>query len=160
MKNIFLFIMLFSISALAVEPARIASKIFTEGYLLSEILAQKLESAGYKVERKLGLGATGVTEEAMKGKKIDLIVDYSGSITRAYFKSTENLTVPELRTRLEKVGYTISDSLGFNNTYTFAVRSEWAKANSVSKFSDLKIFPQVRAAVSYTHLTLPTNREV
>lgn len=92
MKFVFLSIFLLICNpTFAQEPARIGSKIFTEAYILSEILAQKLESSGFPVERKAGLGATGVTEEAMKSKKIDLVVDYTGSIIKAFFKAQKEV---------------------------------------------------------------------
>jgi osmoprotectant transport system permease protein len=142
----FIFALFFPMILLARQPARIGSKIFTEGYILSEVLAQKLETKGFPVERLLGLGATGVTEAAMKNKKIDLIVDYTGSIIQDQFGKYEPLTVNELRAKLEKTGFTISDPLGFNDTYALAVRPEWAKQNNIYKISDLRNLTSVTAA--------------
>lgn len=130
----------------AQTPARIGSKIFTEGYILAEILAVQLENNGFPVERMTGLGATGVTEEAMKSKKIDLIVDYTGSIRQAHFKNRTSMDFPELKAELEKIGFVISNPLGFNNTYALAVRADWAEKNQIKTFSDLKKMSQVRAA--------------
>lgn len=143
---LFLLLLFSSHPSFAQEPARIGSKIFTEAYILSEILAQKLESKGFPVIRKSGLGATGVTEEAMRSKNIDLIVDYSGAIIKAFLKSTERMSIPALRQRLEPLGYTISNPLGFNNTYALAVRPEWAKENNVKKISDLQHLKNIKAA--------------
>ena len=45
---------------------RVGSKSFTESYILGEIIAQIIEQAGEaRVERKLGLGGTGITYRAV-----------------------------------------------------------------------------------------------
>ena len=41
---------------MAGETIRVGSKAFTESHILAELAAQLLESEGYQVERKLGLG--------------------------------------------------------------------------------------------------------
>lgn len=140
-----LFLLFPLVSGASPQPARIGSKIFTEAYILAEILALKLESSGFPVERMTGLGATGVTEQAMKSKKIDLIVDYTGSIKRSFFGTKRKMSTAEIRSKLEELGFTISEPLGFNNTYTLAVRPEWAQRHQVSSFSDLRKLPTVRA---------------
>jgi osmoprotectant transport system permease protein len=139
------------------HPARIGSKIFTEGYILSEILAVQLESHHFPVERMMGLGATGITEEAMKNKKIDLIVDYTGSITQAFFKSKEKISTQEIRDRLKPLGFTISEPLGFNNTYALAVRAAWSEKNKIKTFSQLATLPVVRAAFTSEFTSRPEN---
>lgn len=135
-----------SLTAVAQQkPIRIGSKIFTEGYLLGEIVAQKLESKGFPVERALGLGATGVTEEAMKSGVIDIIVDYTGSLSQAHLNG-KRLNLTDLKSELYKKGFTISNSLGFSNTYTLAARSEWLEKNKIKTFSDLIKLPSTTAA--------------
>jgi osmoprotectant transport system permease protein len=51
----------------------VGSKAFTEGYVLGEIAAQAIESAGEgPVTRKLGMGSTGIVFEALKSGAIDV----------------------------------------------------------------------------------------
>jgi osmoprotectant transport system permease protein len=46
---------------------KIGTKNFTEGYLIGELIAQKLEDYGpITAERKFGLGGTGIVFEALK----------------------------------------------------------------------------------------------
>lgn len=130
----------------ASEPSRIGSKIFTEGYILSEILAVHLEKNNFSVQRLGGLGATGVTEAAMQNKEIDLIVDYTGGIAKSFLKENGPISIPEINQRLQPLGFEISNSLGFNNTYALAVRKKWAEDNQVKKISDLKKMNRLEAA--------------
>jgi osmoprotectant transport system permease protein len=51
-----------------------------------------------------------------------------------------------LKNKLAEKGYTLSPSLGFNNTYTLAVRTAWAKENNIRTFSDLKKIKILKAA--------------
>ena len=57
------------------EPIRIASKNFTESYVLAEISAQVLEAEGYSVQRRFGLGGTLICFEALANDEIDLYIE-------------------------------------------------------------------------------------
>ncbi len=57
----------------------VASKDFTEQFIIGEMYAQVLENAGYKVERKLNLGGTPVAQQAMESEEIDLYPEYTGT---------------------------------------------------------------------------------
>ena len=46
------------LGSVASEPIVVASKNFTESYLLGEMIAQRLEQAGFEVDRRFGLGGT------------------------------------------------------------------------------------------------------
>ena len=59
------------------EPIVVASKNFTESYLLGEIIAQRLEQAGMEVDRRFGLGGTLICFEALLAGEIDVYVEYS-----------------------------------------------------------------------------------
>jgi osmoprotectant transport system permease protein len=135
-----------SIFALASAPTRIGSKIFTEGYILAEILAVQLEKNNFRVERLGGLGATGITEAAMKQKEIDLIVDYSGSVAKAFLNSNENISHDQMKRRLNELGFDISRPLGFNNTFALAVTKEFAQKNEIKTISDLNKLKSIKAA--------------
>lgn len=129
----------------------IGSKIFTESYILSEIASQTIEyQSNAHVDRKFGIGNSGMLVEALGSGKIDLYSDYTGTIAETILKNSSVRTLDEIRQALEPLGYTISDSLGFNNTYALAVRESFAKKYNVRKISDLKsISAPIRAAFSY-----------
>src|SRR3712207_2462339 len=68
----------------AKATVRIGSAGFTESKLLAEIYAQALESKGYTVERKLGLGARQVSQPALESGQIDVMPEYIGSALGYY----------------------------------------------------------------------------
>jgi osmoprotectant transport system substrate-binding protein len=58
---------------------RVASKNFTESFVIAEIYAQALEGAGLRVERLFNLGSTQIAMAAMERGNIDLYPEYTGT---------------------------------------------------------------------------------
>jgi osmoprotectant transport system substrate-binding protein len=58
---------------------RVASKNFTESFVIAEIYAQALEAAGMRVERLFNLGSTQIAIAAMQRGNIDLYPEYTGT---------------------------------------------------------------------------------
>jgi osmoprotectant transport system permease protein len=126
---------------------RVGSKSFTESYVLAEIAAQVIEAAGEgPVERRLGLGGTGITHRAVAHGSIDLYPEYTGTIARAILKDPAADSVPALRDRLRPLGLTISGALGFDNTYALAVRDDVARRLGLTSIGDLARHPALTAA--------------
>ena len=138
---------------------RVGSKVFTESYVLAEIAAQAIEQAGEaRVERKFGLGGTGILEQAIATGAIDLYPEYTGTIAETL------LHQPELRDRrkieaglprLPGTRLAISRSLGFNNTYSLALRRDFARAHHLVAIGDLRGMPSIRAGFSHEFLDRP-----
>jgi len=128
-------------------PLRVGSKSFTESYVVAEIVAQVAEQAGeVPVERKLGLGGTGIVYGALATGVIDVYPEYTGTISRTILHDASVTTVDALRARLGPHGLTISDPLGFANTYALAIRRDTAKRLGLSRISDLARHPELTAA--------------
>ena len=126
---------------------RVGSKSFTESYILAEIAAQAIEGAGEaRVERRLGLGGTGITYRAVAHGSIDVYPEYTGTISRAILKDPATESVDRLRARLRPHGLTISEPLGFENTYALAVRADVARRLGLERISDLARHPELSAA--------------
>src|SRR5947208_2141102 len=70
------------------EPrVRVASKNFTEQLVLGEIVAQHLENRLHgHVSRKLDLGGTLLTQQAMVAGDIDVYPEYTGTALTAVLK--------------------------------------------------------------------------
>ena len=67
---------------------RVGSKSFTESYILAEVMAQLVEQVGEaRVERRVGLGGTGVTYRALESGAIDLYPEYTGTLSRVILKA-------------------------------------------------------------------------
>ncbi|CAN5469892.1 glycine betaine ABC transporter substrate-binding protein [soil metagenome] len=131
--------------------AVVGSKIFTESYILGEIAAQTLEAVpNAKIERRLGMGATGILFESLQSGAIDVYPDYTGTIAEAILKNPSLKSENEIKTALAPLGLTISAPLGFNNTYAIAVTAELAAKFDLHKIGDLaKVGPELKAA--FTH---------
>src|SRR5215470_10705983 len=106
----------------------VGSKSFTESYVLAEIVAQVLETlADTRVDRRLGLGGTGITYRALVNGRIDVYPEYTGTISRTILKEASRESLESIRAGLGPLGLTISDPIGFDNTYALAVRDEVAR---------------------------------
>jgi osmoprotectant transport system permease protein len=121
----------------AADVIRIGSKSFTESYVVAEIAAQVLEATGERVERRVGLGGTGIAYRAVAHGSVDLYPEYTGTISRAILKEPSIASVEAIRATLRARGLTISDPLGFENTYALAVRADLAQRLGLERLSDL-----------------------
>ena len=128
--------------AASAQTIKIGSKNFTEQFVVAELYAGMIEGAGYKVERKINLGATLVAHEALRTGAIDIYPEYTGTGLLAVMKG-------KVDTNAQKV---FDDVKGFyekeynltwlppskiNNGYAIVVRPETAKENNLKTLSDL-----------------------
>jgi osmoprotectant transport system permease protein len=154
--GLFFVITLFIFSIHAVfsqQTIRVGAKHFNEGYILSEMISQLLESEGYKVERNFNLGGTLVCFDALKNNAIDIYPEYSGTLSQEILKLNYNATLTEINSILKKdYQLEVSEPYGFNNTYAFTMRKETASQNGITKISDLINFPNLNIALSYEFL--------
>ena len=128
---------------------RVGSKSFTESYVLAEIAAQVIEATGEgTADRRLGLGGTGITYRAVAHGSIDVYPEYTGTISRAILKDASVESVGAIRAALARQGLTISDPLGFDNTYALAVRDDLARRLDLRRISDLRRHPELTGAFS------------
>lgn len=149
MKKYILLILLTSCSIYA-QTIRVGAKHFNESYILAEVIAQLLESNGFKVEKNYNLGGTLVCFESLKNNQIDVYPEYTGTISEAILKLTDKPGIFDLNEKLKKEhGLEISGSFGFNNTYAFAVKKKTAEKYDLVNISDLKAHPEIKAAMSY-----------
>jgi len=142
---------LFSPASFAADSIVIGSKIFTESYVLGEIAAQAIESSSrVPVNRKLGMGSTGILFEALKKGAIDVYPDYTGTLAEAILKRPDLKSLEEIQQALLKMDLVISAPLGFNNTYALAVKESFAQKHNLHSIGDLApIQSGIKAAFSY-----------
>src|SRR2546427_10211610 len=108
------FIVFLALLACARHPAIVVgSKNFTESVILGELLAQKLESAGCNVDRRLNLGGTLVCDAAIASGSLDTYVEYSGTALTAILHRPNASIVDAYGKRRLHWG----PSLGFNDTF-------------------------------------------
>jgi osmoprotectant transport system permease protein len=135
------------------QTVAVGSKHFTEGYILAELLAQLLESAGYNVERNFGLGGTLVCYQALINGEIDVYPEYSGTISQAILELPDPVGYRELQSRLRKeTPVELLGTFGFNNTYAIALERGRARELGVETIGDLARRPELRIAFSHEFL--------
>ena len=153
MKRLVVTVALFGwLPLFAGEPIVVASKNFTESYLLGEIIAQRLEQAGMEVDRRFGLGGTLICFEALLAGEIDVYVEYSGTLEQTILKLGQRTSILGLNERLLSRGLSLLSPLGFNNTYAIAVRKEVAEEFSLERISQLTDYRDLRVVVSHEFL--------
>jgi glycine betaine/choline ABC-type transport system substrate-binding protein len=136
----------------AKHPITIGSKNFTESVILGEMIAQKLEARGCKVDRRLNMGGTFVCDAALRSGQIDAYPEYSGTALTAILKSP-TANVYDL---YGHAGLIFGDPLGFNNTFAMIVRKDDAAKYGLHAISDLaKVQPTFRPGFGYEFVERP-----
>jgi osmoprotectant transport system permease protein len=136
------------VAAAAEGPVvRVGSKSFTESYLLAELIAQVVEQAGEaRVERKFGLGGTGIVYTALASGELDVYPEYTGTIARLILKDPALTTLPAIRARMAERGLVVGAPLGFDNAYALAVARATATRLGLRTLSDLRGHRELTAA--------------
>ncbi|MBA3533685.1 MAG: quaternary ammonium transporter [Ardenticatenales bacterium] len=128
----------------------VASKGFTEAFILGEMYALLLEENGYQVERKLGLGSESVIHEAMIAGDVDLYPEYTSTGLLAILQQ------PAMQDRVEiyntvkaeyesQFKFTWLDAAPFNNTQALAVTQETSDEYGLTQVGQLtELAPQLR----------------
>lgn len=122
----------------------IASKNFTEQFILSEIMAQMIEAKTHlKVIRKFNLGTTAICHQAMLRGDIDIYPEYTGTAYLLVLKKPYHNIKAEQLYNIVKKNYQKKYHIiwlkpyGFNNTQTVAVRQQFAKLMRLKTIEDL-----------------------
>jgi osmoprotectant transport system permease protein len=106
------------------RPIAIGSKTFTEQYILSELLAQRIATqTGLATTALQSLGST-VAFDALRTSDLDLYVDYSGTIWATIMKRA---TLPERRLGISSIDELTGHAprLEIGGDYEFFQRAEW-----------------------------------
>ncbi len=117
----------------------------SEGEILSEILAQRIErDLRIPVKRKCQLDGTFILFQALRGKQIDLYVEYTGTALTAILgketkKKSRKEIYNEVQKGLSKWDITTLSPLGFQNRYALMMDVEVAKEYGISTLSDLAL---------------------
>lgn len=138
----------------------VGSKNFTESVLLGEIVAQRLEKAGCRVDRKLDLGGSLVCDKAIAGGSLDVYPEYSGTALTAILHrpigGTRAAVMQEVARGYETRGLRWGTPLGFENTFAMIVRSADADRLALHRISDLRAVQQTfRPGFGYEFVERP-----
>jgi osmoprotectant transport system substrate-binding protein len=123
------------------ERVTVASKNFTESVILGEIVAQALEREGVEVDRKLNLGGTFITHEAIKAGQVDIYVEYTGTALSAILELPVLSDPLHVRAVVDSIYRERWDlvwmpPLGFNNTFAMLIRGDDARRLGITSLSE------------------------
>jgi osmoprotectant transport system permease protein len=118
----------------------VGSKDFTESNLLAEIVSQMLEARNIEVTRQYDLGGN-LAHEALLAGHIDLYPEYTGT---AFAAILHHPPITDPRAVYEQVkneyasqfNLSVSEPLGFDNTFAILVRGEDARRLNLKTISD------------------------
>jgi osmoprotectant transport system permease protein len=128
------------------RPIVVASKPFGESYLLCEMFAQLLESRGFSVVRRPGLGATEIAFGAIRNDAIDVYPEYTGTgLAAILHDSLADSIAADPHAVFAYVGRQSAQlfhvrwlpPLGFQNTYAIAVTRQTAAKYHLRTLTDL-----------------------
>lgn len=119
----------------------IASAPFTEQHILSEVLRDRLERAGFRVDQRPGMGET-IQFLGLRHNQIDCCVNYTGNVwatlMRRHDVASPAVTLAETSRFLrEKYGVVCLGRLGFANAYVLAMPRRRAAALGIRSIADL-----------------------
>jgi len=119
----------------------IGAKNFSEQYILSSLIEERLQQRGARVTRKVGLGSV-VAFRALSQGELDVYVDYSGTLWANIMKRSDNppraQLLQELKEWLARERHVLLlGELGFENAYALAMRRDRAAELGIRSIADL-----------------------
>jgi osmoprotectant transport system substrate-binding protein len=138
-------ILIFSIGCAKQEKkVVIASKPFTESYILAEMLTLLIEAnTDITVEQKLGIGGgTSNIHPGMISGEIDIYPEYTGTgwlfvLKKELINDPQELYLATKDAYEQEYGIIWSQLYGFNDTFGIAVKQELADSLNLATYSDL-----------------------
>ncbi len=124
----------------AQTPIVVGGKNFTEQQIMAEMTTRLLEKAGYKVDKRAGMG-TAVLRAAQENGQVDVYWEYTGTSLVTFNKVTERLNADETYKRVKALdaskGLEWLNPSAANNTYAFAMNQDQANKLGIRSMSDL-----------------------
>jgi osmoprotectant transport system permease protein len=135
------------VNAFRPPPIVVASAQFTEQFILSEVIREKLETTGEHVDQRQGMGET-IVFLGLKHNQIDCAISYTGDVWATMMKKKE-VESPETtyaavkdflarEYQIECVG-----KLGFQNNYVLAMQESEAQRRGITSIGDLAKHPDL-----------------
>jgi osmoprotectant transport system permease protein len=118
----------------------VGAKTFAEQYVLSALIAQRLQAAGLAATTREGLGSN-VIFDALVTNDIDVYIDYSGTLWANQFHHADIRPraelLGELKATLAQQKVTLLGELGFENAYALVMPRRRAEALGIRSIADL-----------------------
>ena len=115
------------------------TEVFILGYMYEDLIEKYTD---IKVERRFNLNGADFAYSALKNGDIDTFCEYTGTALMNFAKlpmdPDADKVYQEVHDTLQKQdNVVVSKPFGFNNTYVFSVRPEFAQQHNLKKMSDL-----------------------
>lgn len=127
------------------DTITIAGKLGTEPSIITNMYKILIEEeTDYTVDVEDGLGKTSFLFNALRSDDIDGYLEFTGTViaelTKEELESKEEEAVYEQANRglEEQFGMTLLEPMEYNNTYTLAVKREFAEENNLETIGDLR----------------------
>ncbi|MCG7331281.1 ABC transporter permease/substrate-binding protein [Salinicoccus roseus] len=127
------------------DTITIAGKLGTEPSIITSMYKILIEEeTDYTVEVEDGLGKTSFLFNALRSDDIDGYLEFTGTVlaelTKEELDSKEEEAVYEQANRSleEQFDMTLLEPMEYNNTYTLAVKHEFAEENNLETIGDLR----------------------
>ena len=150
------FVALMSCSRSPSNRVVVASKNFTESFILGEIIAQQIEAhTKLKVERRFYLAGTYICQQAIVSGRVDIYPEYTGTALTAVLKRPPKADASGVFEQVkseyeERFHLTLTPPFGFNDTFAMEIRGEEARRLKITTLSEAaKYTPQWRAGFGY-----------
>ncbi len=138
----------------------VGSKNFTEQYILSNLIADMIEShTKLNVVRKFDIGATAVAQQALMTGGIDLYPEYTGTAYINILHQQQRLSAKAMydvvkRDYKKRYGIDWLPPFHYNSSQTLAVSDAFAQQHHLKTLSDLSsISPTLTAGVPSEFMT-------
>jgi osmoprotectant transport system substrate-binding protein len=124
-------------------PVRLATKNFTEQFVLGEVYAQALRAKGFTIVLKENVGSSEIVDRALGDGVIDVYPEYIGVIAQELARSkvrpkTRDETYRRAKAYEEKRGFTVLNATPGFDADANAVQPELAKKYKLKSTADLK----------------------
>jgi osmoprotectant transport system substrate-binding protein len=123
------------------DPIIVGSKNNTENYIQGEMFADVLEAHKVPVVRKLNLGGTNVTFQAIKSGQIDMYPEYTGTglmdILKKPLEKDQNKVLQIVSDGFKQWNIDWLKPAPLNSTYGFATTKKIAEKYNLATISDL-----------------------
>ena len=143
-----LFVMLAFAGTVFAQPIAVGSKEFTESVILGEMLCQLLEARGHPAVHQSDLGGTQILFQGLRNGRLDVYVEYTGTLTQELLANARPRSADDLRRLLAQDGISMSEHLGFVNNYALGVPRALAEKRGLRAISDLRSHADLRFALS------------
>ena len=129
-----------AIGSAAAQEITVGGKDFTEQQLLAEMTEQLLESKGYEVDKRAGLGSS-VLRQAQESGQVDVYWEYTGTSLVVYNDIDERMSPEETYQRVKELdaekGLVWLQPSNANNTYALAVKQGDEDTADIQSIGDL-----------------------